>query len=92
MKTIEIINLKLTAINNDLASFKCENTINGIIHTKPLGKTTIMFDGGYVLGHYPCPHVAIDELTKIHIKLTDAEKESGTYAEYKKNMVSAVFH
>lgn len=92
MKTINIINLRLSAINNDLASFNCEDSITGVIHTTPVGSTTIVFDGGYVFGMYDCPGCAIDELTDAYINLHEAEKENGTYAEYKKNFFWAVFH
>ncbi|HHT1485781.1 TPA: DNA breaking-rejoining protein [Enterobacter hormaechei] len=82
MKTFSIISLRLTAINNELAVFNCEDTITGVIHTVP-SKTTVVLDGGYVLGRYRCVHKAVDELTNVHIQLHEAEKESGTYATYK---------
>ncbi|ADP12327.1 Gifsy-1 prophage protein [Erwinia sp. Ejp617] len=53
---------------------------------------TIVLDGGYVLGQFGCVHAAFDELTGVHIQLHEAEKESGTYEDYKKNRVSIVFH
>ncbi|MFP2239921.1 DNA breaking-rejoining protein [Pseudescherichia vulneris] len=92
MKSVSIINLHLSAINSELALFKCEDSITGVIHTSPIGRTTVVLDGGYVLGKFGCAHVAIDELTNVHIRLHEAEKESGTYTEYKKNMVDTVFH
>ncbi|WP_447908169.1 DNA breaking-rejoining protein [Serratia fonticola] len=92
MKTIGIINLRLTPINSDLTLFNCESSITGVIHTTSIGSTTVVLNGDYVLGKFGCPHVAIDELTNIHIQLHEAEKESGTYAEYKRNMVGMVFH
>ncbi|KAA5927829.1 MULTISPECIES: DNA breaking-rejoining protein [Pantoea] len=91
MKTISIINFQLCAINSELASFNCEGSITGVIHTTP-SNTTVVLDGGYVLGRYGCVHKAVDELTDIHMQLHDAEKENGTYTEYKKNMVGTVFH
>lgn len=82
MKTISIINLQLTAVNPEVALFNCEDTITGVIHTIP-SSTTVIFDGGYVLGQFGCVHKAVDELTTIHILLHDAEKENGTYSSYK---------
>lgn len=89
MKTISIINLSLSAVNNELALFNCEDSITGVIHTAP-SNTTVVLDGGYVLGQYGCVHKAVDELTSVHIQLHEAEKESGTYAAYK-NAFSAGF-
>ena len=82
MKTISIINLRLSAINQELALFNCEDSITGVIHTVP-SNTTVVLDGGYVLGQYGCVHAAIDELTGVHIQLHEAEKESGTYDSYR---------
>lgn len=82
MKTFSIINLFLTAINSELALFNCEDSITGVIHTVP-SNTTVVLDGGYVLGQYGCVHKAVDELITVHIQLHEAEKESGTYATYK---------
>lgn len=82
MKTINIINLRLSAVNQELALFNCEDSITGVIHTVP-SSTTVVLDGGYVLGHYGCVHKAVDELTSVHIQLHEAEKESGTYTAYK---------
>ena len=82
MKTIEIINLKLVAVNQELATFNCENSLTGVIHTT-LSDTAVVLDGGYVLGQYDCTHCAIDALTNAYIKLHDSEKESGSYASYK---------
>ncbi|MDF7681230.1 DNA breaking-rejoining protein [Enterobacteriaceae bacterium ESL0689] len=82
MKSINIINFNLLAINGELALFNCEDSIAGIIHTRP-SKTTVVLDGGYVLGQYGCIHKAVDELTSIYIQLHETEKESGTYSAYK---------
>lgn len=89
MKSLTIINLRLVDINNELALFNCEDSITGVIHTVP-SKTTVVLDGGYVLGQYGCVHKAVDELTNVHIHLHEAEKENGTYAAYK-NAFSAGF-
>lgn len=83
MKTIGIINLRLIAINQEIALFNCENAIKGVIHTTPVGTTTVVLDGGYILGMRDCPHCAIDELTDAYLNLHEAEKEHGTYASYK---------
>lgn len=83
MKTIQFINLHLSAVNPELALFNCENSITGVIHTVP-SNTTVVIDGGHVLGQYCCAHIAIDELTNAFLQLHDAEKESGTYSAYKK--------
>ncbi|AUX72769.1 Gifsy-1 prophage protein [Erwinia pyrifoliae DSM 12163] len=91
METINIINLRLFTINSELTLFNCENSITGLIHTAR-SYMTIVLDGGYVLGQFGCVHAAFDELTGVHIQLHEAEKESGTYEDYKKNRVSIVFH
>ncbi|EOZ7468755.1 DNA breaking-rejoining protein [Enterobacter hormaechei] len=83
MKTIGIINLSLIAVNQELALFNCENSIAGVIHTTPDGSTTVVLDGGHVLGMYDCPNCAIDELTDAYINLHEAEKEHGNYTSYK---------
>lgn len=83
MKTFNIINLRLSVINRDLASFNCEDSITGLIHTTPVGSTTIVLDGGCVFGVYDCPNCAIDELTGAYINLHEAEKEHGNYTSYK---------
>lgn len=82
MKNLTIINLRLTAINNELALFNCENSIAGVIHTVHSG-TTVVLDGGYVLGKFGCVHAAVDVLSNVHIQLHEAEKESGTYTAYR---------
>ena len=91
MKTINIINLRLSAINRELALFNLENSVTGLIHTAA-SITTVILDGGYVLGKFGCAHAAVDVLTDIQIRLYEAEKESGTYADYKKNMIGTVVH
>lgn len=90
MKTIGIINLRLIAVNQELALFNCENSMTGVIHTTPVGSTTVVLDGGYVLGMYDCPNCAIDELTDAYLNLHEAEKEYGNYTSYKSAFNSGV--
>ncbi|EOW6510830.1 DNA breaking-rejoining protein [Cronobacter malonaticus] len=91
MNNIHFINFNLSAINNELALFKCENNVSGVIHTTE-AITTVVLDGGYILGRYKCVHDAIDEITDVHLKLDAAEKRNGNYTDYKRNMVGTVFH
>jgi hypothetical protein len=82
MKTISIVSLRVSAVNQELALFNCEDSITGVIHTVP-SNTAVVLDGGYVLGQFGCVHKAVDELTEVYIQLHEAEKENGTYAAYK---------
>ena len=92
MISIEIVNLKLFAVNKSLATFKCDDSFSGVIHTTTAGNTTVILDGGYVLGKFISPHPAIDKLTDVHVWLKEAEKKNGTYSDYRKKLAGIVFH
>lgn len=92
MKIIEV-NVKLKAINNDVASFNLNDDIRGIIHAPKHGKVTVVLDGGYVLGKYDCSLCAIDALSDVQVELLISELQSGsTYSEYKKQHIRPAFH
>lgn len=82
---------KLTAINSDIASFNCEKTLQGIAHIQKDFTTTLVLDGGYVLGVYDCPVCAMDGLHLTTDQIKQAEKDFGmTYENYKSVFISGL--
>ncbi|MEA1064708.1 hypothetical protein [Erwinia sp. HR93] len=81
VKTTEI---KLSEINPDLASFKCNSAVSGFIHLPKKNAVTVVLDGGYKLGAFHCPTCAIKAISFLCIEVEEADKKSGmNYQAYK---------
>jgi hypothetical protein len=84
---MEIISagLDLTVVNNSIALFNCEKKVSGVIHSARTGETTVILDGGYVLGKFDCPHCAIAAVGLLVVNIRDAEKTGcGNYRHHKR--------
>ncbi|EAO6419273.1 DNA breaking-rejoining protein, partial [Salmonella enterica] len=46
------IEMNLKAVNKSIALFNCEKKVSGVIHSNSTGETTVILDGGYVLGKF----------------------------------------
>jgi hypothetical protein len=76
--------IELLKVNADLASFKCNSSVFGIVHLPDSGPVTVLLDGGYVLGEFDCPVCAVKGITYLCLAIDDAEKLSGmNYKAYK---------
>ncbi|KLT30487.1 DNA breaking-rejoining protein [Salmonella enterica subsp. enterica serovar Typhimurium] len=59
----------------------CESP--GVIHSNSTGETTVILDGGYVLGKFDCPHCA-EAISLLTVKVSDGEQAGfGNYRSYK---------
>lgn len=85
-----VLKFDLIEVNEDIATFKCNDKISGIFHTVKNGETTVILDGGYVLGVFHCPHCAIEEIRKLYINIYKAEKKNGDYQSHKKSIISSL--
>lgn len=90
VKTL-LVNFNLVAVNKEIATFNCNDTIHGVIHCTESGPVTVILDGGYILEEYHCPHCAIEDISKLYADIARAESVHGTYQAHKKN-TSASLH
>ncbi|MFJ89043.1 DNA breaking-rejoining protein [Salmonella enterica] len=58
--------------------------VSGVIHSNSTGETTVILDGGYVLGKFDCPHCAVEAISLLTVKVSDGEQAGfGNYRSYK---------
>ncbi|TYM41743.1 DNA breaking-rejoining protein, partial [Salmonella enterica subsp. enterica serovar Typhimurium] len=61
-----------------------EKKVSGVIHSNSTGETTVILDGGYVLGKFDCPHCAVKAISLLTVKVSDGEQAGfGNYRSYK---------
>ncbi|EEG9445696.1 DNA breaking-rejoining protein [Salmonella enterica] len=78
------IEMNLKAVNKSIALFNCEKKVSGVIHSNSTGETTVILDGGYVLGKFDCPHCAVKTISLLTVKVSDGEQAGfGNYRSYK---------
>lgn len=83
MKIVKI-ELNLKAVNKEIALFNCEKKVSGVIHSIKNGATTVVLDGGYVLGQFDCPHCAVTAISLLALQVSDGDKAGfGNYRSYK---------
>ncbi|EDV5583687.1 DNA breaking-rejoining protein [Salmonella enterica subsp. salamae] len=81
---IVTIEMNLEAVNKNIALFNCEKKVSGVIHSNSAGETTVVLDGGYVLGKFDCPQCAIEAISLLTVKVSDGDKAGfGNYRSYK---------
>ncbi|MFZ3618806.1 DNA breaking-rejoining protein [Leclercia barmai] len=91
MKVITV-NLKIKAINKEIALFNCDEKFSGVIHSTSNGATTVVLDGGYILGEFDCPHCAVTELSLLSANITTGDKAGfGDYRNYKQEFAGRIF-
>ncbi|ELN2576660.1 hypothetical protein RY966_002379 [Enterobacter kobei] len=79
------INTTILRVNADLALFKTGDIVSGVIHVPDAGKTTVIFDGGYVFGEFHCPICAIKNLNTLVCNYIIAHRNCGIeYSDYKR--------
>ncbi|CAM7365406.1 hypothetical protein CISEMA079M_07555 [Citrobacter sedlakii] len=71
---IVTIEMNLKAVNKSIALFNCEKKVSGVIHSNSTGETTVVLDGGYVLGKFDCPHCAVEAISLLTVKVSDGDK------------------
>jgi len=90
------VELNLKEVNKEVAVFNCEKKVSGVIHTTEDGKTTVVLDGGYVLGKFNCPHCAVTEISMLAVKISEGNKKGlGNYRQYKRDFMEeaiSIFH
>lgn len=83
------IEMNLKAVNKEVTAFNCEKKVSGVIHSTTNGETTVILDGGYVLGKFDCPHCAIEEIGLLVLKISDSDYAGwGTYRTYKQDFMN----
>lgn len=90
------VELNLKAVNKEVAVFNCEKKVSGVIHVTEDGETTVVLDGGYVLGKFHCPQCAITEISMLAVKISEGNKKGlGNYRQYKRDFMEeaiSIFH
>lgn len=82
------VEINLKVVNESIASFNCEQKVSGVTHTTKSGETTVILDGGYVLGSFDCPHCAIQAIGFLAAKIGDGERSGfGNYRLYKQDFM-----
>ncbi|EGD6915848.1 TPA: DNA breaking-rejoining protein [Escherichia coli] len=91
MKVITV-DLSIMAINKDIALFNCDEKFSGVIHSTSNGTTTVILDGGYVLGEFDCPHCAVTEISLLSANISTGDKAGfGNYRSYKLEFAEHIF-
>ncbi|HCR3978387.1 TPA: DNA breaking-rejoining protein [Citrobacter koseri] len=91
MKIVEI-EMNLKAVNKEVAVFNCEKKVSGVIHSTANGETTVILDGGYVLGKFDCPLCAVEAISILSVKVSDGDSAGfGNYRSYKLDYSEKVF-
>lgn len=86
------VEFDLMPINKSVALFKCQKSLSGVIHVSDENETTVILDGGYVLGEYHCQISAIKVISLLAVQIADCEKEGfGNYKDYKCDYTERVF-
>lgn len=89
---IVTIEMNLKAVNKEIALFNCEKKVSGVIHSTKSGATTVVLDGGYVLGQFDCPHCAVTAISLLAVQVSDGDKAGfGNYRSYKLDYSERVF-
>ncbi|SAZ28334.1 conserved protein of unknown function [Citrobacter amalonaticus] len=86
------IEMNLKAVNKEVAAFNCEKKVSGVIHSTTNGETTVILDGGYVLGKFDCPLCAVEAISMLSVKVSDGDNAGfGNYRSYKLDYSEKVF-
>ncbi|MGU7154505.1 DNA breaking-rejoining protein [Salmonella enterica subsp. enterica serovar Miami] len=86
------IEMNLKAVNKNIALFNCENKVSGAVHSNSTGETTVILDGGYVLGKFDCPHCAVTAISLLIVKIREGEKTGyGNYQKHKQTFMEQAF-
>lgn len=86
------VEFNLSPLNKSIALFKCQKSLSGVIHVSDENETTVILDGGYVLGEFHCQMCAIKAISLLAVKIADYEKTgSGNYRDYKCDYTERVF-
>lgn len=85
MPILSATQITLRPMNAEYATFKCNETLSGLIHTPKENEYTVLLDGGYILGDFDCEICAIKTISLLCVDIEHAEKSAGiTYEAYKK--------
>jgi len=88
----KVIEMELTVVNKDVATFNCGNKISGVVHVTDCGSVTAILDGGYVMNDFHCPGCFAKQISNLTIDIINAESKcGGDYAQYKTSFASNVF-
>lgn len=87
------VELNLKAVNKEIALFICEKKVSGVIHSTKNCVTTVVLDGGYVLGHFDCPHCAVTAISLLAVRVNEGDKAGfGNYQQHKRTFISETVH
>lgn len=79
------VSTEISLVNAEVTTFKSEDIVSGVIHVTATGKTTIIFDGGYVFGEFHCPGCAIKNLNQMICNYVTSKINCGIeYSDYKR--------
>lgn len=68
---ITAVELNLTIVNKEIATFNIIGTVSGVIHLPSSGTATVVLDGGYVLGEFHCPLCAVKSIALLSANITE---------------------
>lgn len=86
------VEFNLSPLNKSIALFKCQKSLSGVIHVSDENETTVILDGGYVLGEYHSQMCAIKAISLLAVQIADYEKTGfGNYRDYKCDYTERVF-
>jgi hypothetical protein len=86
------VELSLKVVNKEVAVFNCEKKVSGVIHVTEDGETTVVLDGGYVLGKFDCSHCAVTAISLLAVQVSDGDKAGhGTYRQHKRTFMELAF-
>lgn len=87
--TIPTVELSLTIVNKDLATFNVNGAISGVVHLPTSGPVTVVLDGGYVLGEFHCPACAVKDISMLSASVAEAQNSCGmSYYDHKRQQLN----
>lgn len=87
--TSTTVELSLTIVNKNLATFNVNGAISGVVHLPSSGPVTVVIDGGYVLGEFNCPVGAVKHISSLSVKFAEAQNSCGmSYYDHKRQQLN----
>ncbi|WP_155024656.1 DNA breaking-rejoining protein [Enterobacter hormaechei] len=86
------VELNLKQVNKNIRLFNCNKKVSGVIHILEDGDSTVILDGGYVLGNFDCPICAVEAIALLAAKIGDGEMSGhGSYRQHKRTFMKRAF-
>ncbi|HDV9838337.1 TPA: hypothetical protein RKW99_000429 [Enterobacter asburiae] len=86
---VTTIEMGLAIVNKEIATFKINGAISGVVHLPASGPVTVVIDGGYVLGEFDCPACAVKHISLLSVKFAEAQSSCGmSYYDHKRQQLN----